>query len=128
MIEKVVFKYFETEEEFINHLIKCGSKIEDILKGLVHEKAHAKRARELGYTNVQYGFRIISDTKTKRILDFRYLTNVEGVTTKDAIEIARATEDPSDLDEKVCEIAQVISALDDVGYPMGYIPKDYKEI
>ena len=127
MVEKVVIKCFETEEKFIEHLVKCGSKIEDILESLVHEKAHAKRARELGYTNIQYGFRIISDNKTKKIIDFRYLTQVEGVTPEDAIEIAKAPEDSSNLDERVIEIARISSALDKIGYPKGYIPLGYVE-
>ncbi len=127
MAEHVAFKYFETEEEFINHLIKCGSKLEDILEGLVHERAHAKRAHELGYTDIKYGFRIISDTETKKITDFRYLTKVEGVTPKDAIEIAKSSEYPSEMDERVSELARVASDLDNIGYPKGYIPKDYIE-
>ncbi|MEK6897757.1 MAG: hypothetical protein AABX28_00180 [Nanoarchaeota archaeon] len=125
MAEYVAFKYFETEEEFINHLIKCGSKLEDILEGLVHEKAHAKKARELGYTDVKYGFRITSNRG--KIIDFRYLTKVEGVTPEDAMEIAKAPEDPGKLDKRLYEIASVSSALDKIGYPKGYIPEDYIE-
>ena len=81
----------------------------------------------MGYTDIKYGFRIISDTETKKITEFRYLIKVEGVTPEHAIEISKTPGIPSDLDERVSESARVASILDEIGYPKGYIPEDYIE-
>lgn len=128
MAEK--FELFDTEEDLINHVIGRGATKKDLdslYEELIHEREHAKRARGLGYSNIKWGYRVVRDDQTNKVLDFRYLIQVEGVTCEDAIKISKSPEDPSDLDKKVSEIARITKALDDIGYPRGYIEEDYKE-
>ena len=128
MVEK--FELFDTEEDLMSHAISRGATKRDLdhlCKELIHEREHARRARELGYNNIKWGYRIVRDDQTNKILEFRYLIQVEGVTPEDAIKISGSPENPSDLDKRVSEIARITKALDDVGCPRGYIEEDYKE-
>ncbi|MBM3233554.1 hypothetical protein FJZ19_00495 [Candidatus Pacearchaeota archaeon] len=123
-MEKTQFKYFETEEDLINYMVSIGVRKKDLLDKLTHEREHARKARELGYDDIKWGYRVIYDDKTRKVIEWRYLIKVEGVMPEDAIKIAKSPEKVSDLDEKNVETAQIVKALDDIGYPRGYIDKN----